>query len=365
MGKHLSFFTRLHRRLDPIWFKWNLSVREEKSNARVWKQPLPKLSKEEESLFDTTWKGWGKDSWMFYKALGVDLDAELVPNDYYQWAEHILNLRWGALFLQHKCCLKHIIPSANRPETILQKIDGHFVKENDLEITKSEARQILVNHNTFVAKLAFGTGGGRGVRKIDLNNDTDSDTLLDKILIPSDMIYQKILEQSSFMSSFNASSINTIRFLTLNINGVCSVLSAFIRIGGKGAFVDNFSSGTGVLVGLNQEGALHEFGIDKSFHKIYTSPSGLGFAGVIIPERERIKEIVCSFHRHIPYAELIGWDIAIAKDGTPIVIEINLDSAEIEAHQIFNGPVFGERFKEVRDHIREKEKRIHHATIVY
>jgi len=91
----------------------------------------------------------------------------------------------------------------------------------------------------------------------------------------------------------------------------------------------------------------------------------LTFEGLSVPSWESIKETVVGFHRRIPFANLIGWDVAMAKDGTPIVIEINLDNAEVEAHQIFNGPVFGERLNEVKKYIEDKKPLLRHAMVTY
>jgi hypothetical protein len=52
-------------------------------------------------------------------------------------------------------------------------------------------------------------------------------------------------------------------------------------------------------------------------------------------------------------AKLIAWDFAVDSNGTPIVIEINLDSGEIQFHQIYNGPLFGDRTGEVVEYIKK------------
>ena len=281
------------------------------------------------------------------------------------YAEHVLNLRWSAFFLQHKCNLKYIIPERNRPKTILQKIDGHYVFEDNTEISVEEAKRILKSKDTFICKVALGSGGGKGVQKVCWNNETDTELFVQQLLKPADLVFQEVICQSDFMASLNPDSVNTFRLLTLNINGNCTVLSSFVRMGAKGSFVDNLSSGGGAQVGVDKDGNINEFGIKKDYSKVYEAPSGLSFKGMVVPNWEDIKERIIGFHRHIPHANLIGWDIAIDKDGEPIVIEINLDSAEIEAHQIFNGSVFGERFDEVRDYIENKKPLLRHAMITY
>ena len=356
---------KLYRKIDRYFYSWNLSVRNENANSRVWKLPCAQLTKQEQNLFDNTWNGCKSDSYGFYKAFGCKLDFDLVPNDYYQWAEHVLNLRWATFFLQHKCNLKYIIPENNRPRTILQKIDGHYVSEDNTEMSKDEAKKLLESKEEFICKVAMGTGGGKGVQKVNMTKQTDPQLTLEQLLKPEDLIFQEVVSQSKFMANLNPDSVNTFRLLTLNINGKCTVLSSFVRMGAKGSFVDNLCTGGGALVGVNQDGYLHDFGIRKDYSKCYETPTGLPFKGMQVPDWNYIKEKVIGFHQHIPYANLIGWDITVDKEGEPVVIEINLDGAEIEAHQIFNGPVFGDRFDEVRQYIENKRPLLRHAMITY
>ena len=363
MNKH-SLFNSLFYRLDKLFYRLDNKRRIEHANNRVVKLPRIKLSSSEEVSFHNNWRGYQSISYEFYKAFGMEFNSHIVPNDYYDFAEHVLNLRWASFFLQHKCNLKYIIPEINRPKTILQKIDGHYVFEDNTEISKEEAIHLLRSHEKFVCKVALGSGGGRGVQKVCWNQIMDPELFLEKLLKPVDLIFQDVILQSDFMSSLNPDSVNTIRLLTLNINGKCTLLSSFIRMGSKGSFIDNFSSGGGA-VGLSHDGFFSKFGVRKDFSNFYETPSGLLFKGLQVPDWNKVKEKILCFHQHIPYANLIGWDIAIDKENKPVVIEINLDSAEIELHQLFNGPVFGDRFNEVREYIEQKKPLLRHAMITY
>ena len=214
-------------------------------------------------------------------------------------------------------------------------------------------------------KLLGELGGGKGVRKIVLDEIQDKDSFLDELLSSIDIEFEKVVQQNVFLSQFNPDSVNTIRFITLNINEKCTVLSAFLRMGSRGSFVDNLSGGDGVLVGINQEGYLNGFGVDKRFNKIYQAPTGIALKGMCIPDYDRIKQQIVDFHKKIPFANLIGWDVTLDRDMNPIIIEINLDTAVIEAHQVFNGPVFGDRINEVRRYIDERTPLLRHQMITY
>ena len=357
----------LYAYIDKIAYKYDLTQRAEKSNARGTRYESTSLTKEEKAKIKEIWGKWGGDydSYGFYKKFCGSFNPYLVPDDYYDFAEHVFNLRWAAFFLQHKCNLKYILPKQNRAEVIIQKIDGHIVLEDNTEISKQEAIECLKQHSVFVAKIARGTGGGAGVRKIVLDEIQDKESFLNELLSPIDIEFEKVVRQHDFLAQFNPDSVNTIRFITLNINEKCTVLSAFMRMGSRGSFVDNLSGGHGVLVGIDKDGCLNDFGVDKHFKKIYQAPTGIALKGIRIPEYAKIKQQMIDFHKKIPFANLIGWDVTLDSEMNPIIIEVNLDTAVIEAHQVFNGPVFGDRIDEVRQYIKDRTPLLRHQMITY
>ena len=144
--------------------------------------------------------------------------------------------------------------------------------------------------------------------------------------------------------------MNTIRLLSLNLNGRISVLSAFLRMGNKGMHVDNLSSG-GILVGIKSDGSLHDYALDKNLNKLYVSPSGINFEGTHLSSYSFVRDYALQHHKDFPLANLIAWDFAIDEKDNVIVLEINLDSGEIQFHQMFNGPLFGDRTEEVIDYV--------------
>lgn len=370
---HIHFYVMMnrykryvYRLVDRIAFRCDLQRRVDKTNGRCERYLRDTLSKEELSQIKRVWGKWGGryEVFGFYKHFCGSFNPYYVPNDYYDYAEHVLNLRWSAYFLQHKCNLKFFIPDQHRVNVILQKIDNHYMLKDNTEISEAEAKKILLSTPSFMAKIARGTGGGKGVRKIEWDTIEEKESFVDELVKPIDMEFEGVLKQSEFMARFNPDSVNTIRIITLNINGRCTVLSSFLRMGVRGSFVDNLN-GNGILIGMKQDGALHDFGINKRFEKQLESPSGIPFKGEVVPEFERIKQIVVSFHKRIPYANLIGWDVALDENNNVIVIEVNLDSAEIEAHQVFNGPVFGNRLNEVMAYIHMKEPFLRHQMMLY
>ena len=292
----------------------------------------------------------------FYKSFGL-FNPQLIPNDVYAEAERLLNPFRYSLCAQHKCLLKLFIPTESRPRTIIQNIDGHYFDYLDNPISKKQAIEIAKGYTPFMIKIAAGSGGGRGIKKVESINDVEK--TFDEY--GRDFICQSVLKEHETLSRFNPQCINTIRVLSLNINDKCDILSSFVRMGGLGSIVDNLhsSKGTGVLVGLKQDGTFHSFGIDKNYNKVMQAPTGIAFEGLKLEYYQEVKEFVQHWHqKSFPFANLIGWDIIINEEGKPIVIEVNLDSADIAAHQIFNGPIFGDRTKEVLDYMKNNPQKM-------
>lgn len=326
---------RKNRRISKLNISQKLTLSEKEAVRRVWGKELRR------SAFRC---------FEFYKGFGV-FNPEMVPNDIYAEAERLLNPFRYSLFAQHKCCLKYFIPQEHRPKTIIQNIDNHYLDREDNVINLSQAVAIAEQYDSFMIKIAAGSGGGRGIRKVCKGDDVAA-IFAD---YGKDFICQELLTEHPTLSRFNPECINTIRVLSLNINGKCSILSSFVRMGGRGSIVDNLHSeqGGGCLVGIDQEGKLAAFGINKNYKKVEISPMGESFNGMVIEGYDTISTFIKDCHvKNFPFANLIGWDVILDETANPIVIEINLDSADIAAHQVFNGPVFGERRKEVVEYMR-------------
>ena len=98
-----SLKTKFYSYVDAVAFICDLRRRAEKSNERGSRFDHVALSKEEKVLIKSIWGKWGGkyDAFGFYKKFCGVFNPYYVPDDYYDYAEHVLNLRWSAYFLQH------------------------------------------------------------------------------------------------------------------------------------------------------------------------------------------------------------------------------------------------------------------------
>lgn len=332
------------------------------ANRKIPSSIYSKLCRDELTQINSFWKEYLKDGFItssfvkcypFYKFFHGFANYQLVPSDFYYLANHVLNAQWSLYFLSHKANLRMFIPQQNRPRTILYNIYGHYYDSNDQLVTPDKAFDILKGYKEFVYKKAVNSGSGKGVKKVSFPDEKQ----IKQIISSNDFIIQEIVKQNAFFSSLNDSSVNTIRMETLNLNDRFSVLSAFVRIGAKGSFVDNISGREGMVVGVNNQGALNGFGLTKGYEKVYHASSGVGFNNLTIPNYDQIKAQIATFHQVFPAANLINWDIAIDENGEIIILEINLGNMNPLYHQIFNGPIFHERLDEVCSFMKSNTKK--------
>lgn len=349
--------------IKELYSTFLLRHRMRECNKRIPMHISKPLTKEELMNIKNRWNWLLKDRlvdssylkcYSFYKHFSDNdnVNANLVPSDFYYLVTRKLNTGWGKGFLSHKANLHFFIPESNRPITIVYNVSGCLFDKNDNILDRASACSLLLKYSQFVYKKALYTGGGKGVKKY--SNPTIEE--LERIVQTSDFIIQEIVQQSDFFSQLNSSSVNTIRMETLNLHNKCSVLSSFIRIGAKDSFVDNISGRDGMVVGIDDKGRLCDYGLTHDYSKVYRATSGVLFKGLVVPDYERIKETVCGFHLRMPMIKLINWDIAIDSMGNVLIIEVNLDSMNPLYHQVFNGPIFHERTEEVMSYMTKEGK---------
>lgn len=161
-----------------------------------------------------------------------------------------------------------------------------------------------------------------------LNYFNGKSAMLSEVLGKHPLIFEALIKQTAQFSSFNSSSVNTVRFMTtLYPNGEAKVIATFIKIGRAGSCVDNAGSGGNVDVCVDVETGKIQYAIQydgwRKISEIEKHPdSGTQLNGVVIDNWEQIKADVIRFQQAMPWCKAAGWDIAITDEG-PLVIEVN------------------------------------------
>ena len=179
---------------------------------------------------------------------------------------------------------------------------------------------------------------GKGIRRVTSKILGEAGLLqcLHGEVIAGSYIFQEALVQHSAVSAIYSNSINTIRMDTfVHDDGHAEPLSAYMRFGSDGRYVDSGSMG-GCFVGVDfQTGCLHalgnrllKFGGNTDVHPT----TGFRFNGFEVPFFAEVQSLVTQAALVTAGNRLVGWDVAILPDG-PALIEGNhnyaMDAIEI------------------------------------
>ncbi|NPU84679.1 MAG: hypothetical protein HPY65_09340 [Syntrophaceae bacterium] len=244
------------------------------------------------------------------------------------------------------------------------------------EVTTPESLDIILktllfrssNHAIFM-KPTLLSGGHGIVRFSDENVSLQKHQLTDLLeKITSDSyIFQDGVKQHGDLEMLNRTTLNTIRIDTFKACGQKpEIISAFIRIGREGSFVDNITAG-GFYVGINMEtGRLRPYGVleipDGGMLLTHHPVSGMKFEGFLIPYYEKVKSLAIEAADCLPQS-LIGWDIGVSESG-PVLIEGNtvyyaMQCSDVAYGGYRNNPVYNK----VTDYVTNKKRKTSYARI--
>ena len=301
---------------------------------------MSKLSKDAENKIKSFWKQYiHSDIPTTYHStiayiLGhepEDLHLYVSPYVMYVHLADILNPPSAVKTLSEKLLFPLLFPSVKQPQIIIGYYHHSFITSDYIPI---------------IVKPSINTLGGKNVTIYNNYNEETLKTVFESYQ-KKNFVIQELIEQSSEMAILNPTSLNTIRVTTLLMNGRCTVLSKMLRHGGPGMKVDNMTSG-GFGVGIKNDGSLTFASSDTDGLRKDIHIEGFKYNSRRIPSFPSICDIATRLHYTIPQCCIIGWDFALDKNNTPILIEANFYHPEISSQQILEGqPIFGNRIQEV------------------
>lgn len=214
----------------------------------------------------------------------------------------------------------------------------------EMVFTKTPQRKLIIKPITGHAGMGIVIAEKKDGGKVIIQKKNQA-TPLDNYVFTDAVIVQELIAQDSRMALVSDSSVNTIRVVTIMTEANDSVIvSATARFSAnREAYVDNWSAG-GVAVGVNcQSGQLMKFAFDKMGNRYTHHPvSGVLFEGFQIPEWEKVLFTARKVQNAFPFYRLLGMDIAIAKGGIPVLIEVNASTDLIFQEQT-SGPLLANK----------------------
>ncbi|MDO4960699.1 MAG: sugar-transfer associated ATP-grasp domain-containing protein [Eubacteriales bacterium] len=179
--------------------------------------------------------------------------------------------------------------------------------------------------NTALVKKNNFQSLGRGVELIDASSQADLQRVYEEIIRDGKFfILEEYIKQHPSFRTLNKDSVNTARIITLLDGDTPIALDSFLRVGRKGAFIDNGSQG-GIFVHVDPgTGITDSCGIDEKGIQYQSNPDNhYDFKGIQLPFWDEALETAGKAARAIEGVYYAGWDMACTEDGRWIIVEGN------------------------------------------
>jgi hypothetical protein len=213
-------------------------------------------------------------------------------------------------------------------------VDGVFYGKDFSMIDRSALSDIAIDSGSHVFVKADRSHQGRGVVKIASRELAGID--FGKI---GDCVIQSAVEQHEFFESIVSGPIATLRITTVKTpTGTVELRAAFLRLGRRGS--DRIGDTSVCVSVVDGDGRLDTFGY-YHWHRLEVHPdTGASFAGALVPEFTNAVKTCVDLHARIPHLAVVGWDVAIAKDGAVRIFEWNGGHCDIKFSEATVGPCF-------------------------
>lgn len=184
--------------------------------------------------------------------------------------------------------------------------------------TNEDIRAFLRRNDTFLFKPDTGTQGA-GIRLCRTEELDPEQFIAEYAGRPA--LLETFIRQHPDMTTLNPTSVNTVRIITVRKDNRVHILGAGLRCGGRGAHVDNFSSG-GIAYPIDLDtGILSGPGQSTEYDEPYPwNPLKNRFMpGFQIPHWGLLTEALTRAALLPENIGLVGWDIAITPEGVEFV----------------------------------------------
>ena len=275
---------------------------------------------------------------LVYSATGV-FEPTVIPEAFFRL---LINPRMNPSAVvnawKDKNYFETYLPNARFPKCILRNINGHYYDEAYNILTEQEADTKLRNAGEYIVKPSLDSGFGNHIQKM-------AGGLQDVVKIfKYNFIVQEVFKQSAEMAVFNESSVNVVRLMTLFIHDRPEVLMAGLRVGNLGALTDYSPTkdGTGnVILGVTDDGVIRETGYQSCGKAVTQCANGFVFGGKSVPNYKGMCALALKCHERMPMCRFVAWDMVVAEDGEPAIMDYNLMRPGMLYYQWCNGPLFG------------------------
>ena len=292
-------------------------------------------------------------------------DYRYIPEEiFYTFIEPKLNRKDLFIAYVDKNNYDKLFADSGTPVTILRNINGKYYDRNYERIKSSHVSDHLKKYlGDYIVKPSIDSSGAKNVFKIQIDEQkiyTNGQLItIESIeeILPRDFLVQEFVDQHTVLKNIYPHSLNTFRVVTLRIDDDIYAVKSIVKFGDRGSYVDYTEERGGYHCGVKPEGTLNQFAIDLYYNKYRTHPyTGAAFGDVHIPQFSFLLNFAKDLHSQLLYYDMASWDLAINKNGEPVLIEVNLVYQGIGFIQINNGPLFGDYTEDILDRCIKRKR---------
>ena len=211
-----------------------------------------------------------------------------------------------------------------------------FIRRGYLNLAKANKEAFavfLAGRNSVIVKPIEGMGG-KGVKKIKIGPETDSDALYEELKTAGLCLVEETVVQHPEIAAIYPHSVNTVRIMTVLDGEHVDLVFAALRMGSGRAVVDNMVAG-GMCALIDIETGIicrPAANLNNQVFERHPDTQQL-FVGTIIPHFDQVRETVEKAALIIPQIRYVGWDVAITPDGVELI-----EGNEFPCHQLMQEP---------------------------
>ena len=348
-------------------------------NKIIKLQNIPNKKVAGEDLYLSKWKQLSHNvNPKYYRIFSnyIEPSPNIVPEDIcHNIIEHVLNPAKHRVFYSDKNMYDKLFKKGTLPQTILRCIQGTLYDSNYKIVDSTQIDNLIndIQYHSVILKPTIDSDSGHNVclfKKAENNvfHNIQNNKKLNFDLLKSagnNWILQECLEQHSYMSMFNTTSVNTLRVLVYRsvTDNKPKVLNSIMRIGQKGSYLDNAHAG-GLFVGISKDGKVNNFLCDQYGNK-YKEFNDINFKNseYQIPNYDKVIKFAEYISNTITHLRLLSLDIMIDKNGIPRLIEFNVYALGTWAFQFSTHCVFGEYTDEIIKYCKERKSQIERVKV--
>lgn len=302
--------------------------------------------------------------------LEEDFIPYIAPEDLvHHYIEPALNPYPYRGFIEDKNNFGKLIPSDYLPNEFLHWIQGTPYDEKyeriPQEYLRKKIEEIAEKTPRIILKPTVNSCSGNGIKFYNWDGSTfvDADgNPFDETTAPkigSDFVVQEVFVQSSFMSQFCKTSVNTLRIVTYRSvkDDVVHVPAMIMRMGKDGAMIDNAHAG-GCFIGVSPvNGSLGKY-VSDQWGRTSDVFNGIDFSksDYKIPDFDCVMNFAKEIAKRIPYHRLLALDVVLDKNGCPKLIEFNVSAFGSWPFPFVGQIPFGKWTEEIVDYCSEKKR---------